>query len=341
MGLSRILAGSVELALEVQLRDLDIPQCHADIFVPQQLHQSRKTDTETDHLGSEAVPQLVGRDRAGAAGSLGGVSQCRSKGLVQSVMATTAGQQQVPAVGQAGGRRQSTQSQDASHDPSNVCVGRHQAFGVQFAYGDMQRPLVHTDLPQTVQREIDALADADSGGASEQQCIGRQVVGAAQFLLQQLIVLGRKRSWQVPGLRRKVVATDEVGRKAMAIGGQIVQQPAETDQKVGAGFITQGRLSLAQRAEPAKQMGIAAELAEPAHLRKGRADVGQEAASGATIAAHGVGTQSQSESLDVCFQDLFEAVSGLAHRIGEESKRVRFSMARAYSLQTSFGASWT
>jgi hypothetical protein len=35
MRLSRILAGSVELALQVLLRDLDIAQGHADILVPQ------------------------------------------------------------------------------------------------------------------------------------------------------------------------------------------------------------------------------------------------------------------------------------------------------------------
>ena len=55
---------------------------------------------------------------------------------------------------------------------------------MQFAERDMQRPLVRADLAQTVQRQIDAFADADSGGAREQERIGRQVVGAAQFLLQ-------------------------------------------------------------------------------------------------------------------------------------------------------------
>jgi len=33
----------------------------------------------------------------------------------------------------AGGGRGGTQSQDAGYDLSNVSVGRHQAFGVQFA----------------------------------------------------------------------------------------------------------------------------------------------------------------------------------------------------------------
>jgi len=121
--------------------------------------------------------------------------------------------------------------------------------------------------------------------------MGGQVVSAAQFLLQLLIVLERKRSWQVARWRREVLAADEVGGKRMAIGGQIIQQAAEADQKIGASFVAQRRLLLAQGAEPAEQMGIAAELAEPAHLRKGPAEVGQKATSGAAIGAHGIGTQ--------------------------------------------------
>ena len=77
----------------------------------------------------------------------------------------------------------------------------------------------------------------------------------------------------------------------MAMDSQIVQEAAETEQKIGSAFVAQRRFLLAQGAEPAEQMGIAAELAEAAHLRKGRAEVGQEAASSAAIAAHGIGTQ--------------------------------------------------
>jgi hypothetical protein len=46
----------------------------------------------------------------------------------------------------------------------------------------VQGPLVGTELPQAIQRQIDALADADSSGAGEQERIGREIVGAAQFV---------------------------------------------------------------------------------------------------------------------------------------------------------------
>ncbi len=72
MGLGRIAASGVELALQVLLGDLYITQGHADVFVTEQLHQSGKTDTQADHLRGIAVPQLVRRHRTGA-GSFSGL----------------------------------------------------------------------------------------------------------------------------------------------------------------------------------------------------------------------------------------------------------------------------
>jgi hypothetical protein len=114
-----------------------------------------------------------------------------------------------------------------------------------------------------------------------------------------------------------------------------------SEQKIDAGFVGQRRLFLAQGSEPGEQVGIAAELAEAAHARKRSVEKRQEAARDAAIAADGVGAQRQGESLDVSFEDLFEAVSGERHQFREESNAVRFSMARRYSLQTSWGASCT
>ena len=239
MRVGGMLAGCVELALQVLLGDLDVAHGHADIVVSQQLHESGKADTEAEHLRSESVAQAVRRDRAGAAGSISSIGKGREKSLVQSVMATGAGQKPARGVGQSCGRRGSTQSQDAGHDLSNGCVGRHPALGVQFADGDMQRPLVRTDLPQAVQRQIDTLADADSSGASEQQRMGRQVVSAAQFLLEKLIVLRRQRSGQIFWLRGKVLATNQAGLDGMSVGGQVLQQTAEVEQAMDTGFVAQ------------------------------------------------------------------------------------------------------
>jgi hypothetical protein len=79
--------------------------------------------------------------------------------------------------------------------------------------------------------------------------MGRQVVGAAEFVAEPLIVLGRKRPWQILGARREVLGADEVGRDGVAIGGQILQQTAQAQQIVGAGF--QRRILFTHRAKPA------------------------------------------------------------------------------------------
>jgi hypothetical protein len=44
------------------------------------------------------------------------------------------------------------------------------------------------DVAQTIKGQVDALSNADPGEACQQEGIRREVVGAAQFLLQSLIV---------------------------------------------------------------------------------------------------------------------------------------------------------
>jgi len=74
-------------------------------------------------------------------------------------------------------------------------------------------------LSKTVQREIDALTETDSRGASEQERMGRQVIGPAQFVAEKWIVLWRERSGQILGPWREVLATDEVRLDGIAVGG--------------------------------------------------------------------------------------------------------------------------
>jgi len=88
-------------------------------------------------------------------------------------------------------------------------------------------------------------------------------------------------------------------------------------------------------------MGIATELGESADLGKGSAKVTNEVAGNVLVFDHGERLQSQSQSLDLRFENLFEALSGLTHGTVGEVKGARRATARAYSRQTSCGASWT
>jgi len=186
-----------------------------------------------------------------------------------------------------------------------------------------------------------AFADADPGGADEQESIAGQVVGSAQFLLQALILLRLERSGQITRLRREVFATNEIGPKGMAVGGQIVQQPPETDGVVGAGFVTQRRLLFAQPAEPAEEIGITAELGGLANLWESRAEVSEKVARGTSIMDYRTSPHGQGERLQMRFKDPFEAGSEWIHERWEASSPFRFWRARVYSRQTSWGASWT
>jgi hypothetical protein len=89
-----------------------------------------------------------------------------------------------------------------------------------------------------------------------------------------LIVLQREGSGQIAGFGREVFATEKIGLNGVAVGGQIIQQPAETNEVIAESFVVQGRLSFTQPPEPAEQMRVAAQLREPAKLGEGGAEIG-------------------------------------------------------------------
>jgi hypothetical protein len=66
-----VLAGAVKLTLQVELDDFYIAHGHADVFVPQHLHERRQADPETHHFCCEGVPQPVWIYPAGAPRSPG------------------------------------------------------------------------------------------------------------------------------------------------------------------------------------------------------------------------------------------------------------------------------
>ena len=127
----------------------------------------------------------------------------------------------------------------------------------------------------------------------------------------------------------------------MTTGGQVVEQPAEAEQIVGARFVAQRRILFAQPAEPADDVWVPSELGEAVDPRKGGMEVVQETAGDASVIADGVASQGKGQRLDVRFKYLAETGFGLAHAMCAEARRVRLATARVYSRQTSWGASWT
>jgi hypothetical protein len=142
------------------------------------------------------------------------------------------------------------------------------------------------------------------------------------------------------GPQREILRKDQPGLEGMAGGSKVVEQAAEKDQVYAASLIGQGRILLAEATEPAEQMGIAAQLGELEHLREIRLKIGEEVMGGCSIVS--VRMRKNSEA---GVKDLREFLAGQSkrwvrsHPFWGGDKRIRFCTARAYSRQTSWGAS--
>src|SRR6516164_1629175 len=188
---------------------------------------------------------------------------------------------------------------------------------------------------------MDAFAEADSRSTDEQECMGVEIIGMEQFLLQELILLRGKWSRKIARFWREVFLTNEIGLNGVAVGSEIVQQPAELKKVTDASFVALGWLPFSQPAEPAEQMGIAAQLGDLAKLWEGGAEIRQKSARHVSIVVYRAGPKGKGERPNLCFEDQLQVGAALGHERWEESNALRFSMARVYSRQTSCGASST
>jgi len=171
----------------------------------------------------------------------------------------------------------------------------------------MQRPLVITQRPKTVQGEMDAFSETDPSETDQQQRIGVQAVSSPEFLLQQLIVLRGEWSGKVMLPRGKILGENQSGWQGMAVVGQVVEQAAELDEVSPASGIGQrGIILCAKTAEPTEQMGIATQLGEAAHLWESDTEIAKKVVERGSISQYGLGLQGCGESLDPIFQGAFE-----------------------------------
>ncbi len=92
-------------------------------------------------------------------------------------MAAEARQEEALGFSQAGRGSESAPGEKTGHDLPHILVGGNQTFRVQFADGNMNRPLVRSEFSQAVQSQVDTFSDADAGGPGEEEGItGRSSV---------------------------------------------------------------------------------------------------------------------------------------------------------------------
>ena len=74
--------------------------------------------------------------------------------------------------------------------------------------------------------------------------------------------MGRRgrRVWVAARVRREILGEDQVGLEGMAGSCHVVEQTSEGDEVDAARATGQRRILAAEAAEPAKQMGVTAEL---------------------------------------------------------------------------------
>src|SRR5229473_6253190 len=104
-----------------------------------------------------------------------------------------------------------------------------------------------------------------------------------------------------PRLWREILGEDQPGLQRMTRRGQVAEQAAENDQIDSARGRGQRRILFAQAAEPAEQMGIAAQLGDLEHLRKIGLEIGEEA-----MDRRSIGSVGSRKSLDAGVKDLLE-----------------------------------
>jgi len=107
--------------------------------------------------------------------------------------------------------------------------------------------------------------------------------------------------WGTPRLRREILAEDQPGLQRMTRRGQVAEQAAENHQIDSARGKGQRRILFAEVAEPAEQMGIAAQLGDLEHLRKIGLEIGEEA-----MDRRSIGSVGSRKSLDAGVKDLLE-----------------------------------
>ena len=214
---------------------------------------------------------------------------------------------------------------------------------MELAQRHVKHRLLLADLLQAIQGKIETFTDADSSSSYEAEGIGLQRVVLTELLLQALILVWGKRSGQVMVAKGEVLAANQIRGKGMTVVGQVTQQTAEQDQIQLAGCVAERRPLLAEKAEPAQQMRIATQLGGLMQVGEVGVKVSKESMHTRAIFLHRARPEGGGKPLNLGFQDLVQGRWQSLHGIlsGTGKVATRCWTARAYSRQTSWGASCT
>jgi len=189
----------------------------------------------------------------------------------------TSGSCQEPSIGQQ--RVEGAEEAQTLDEIAAEGIDGDHAFGLEFAEGNMDGPLVRPRGAQTVIRQVDALADAHARRAEQEEDISAEIVAAHELLLEELILLGGERSWQSVRRARDILAQQQVGQfSEMAGASQLMEDGAQREEPADAGCRCQRRILGAQVRHPSQDVRIALQLLDASDLRILGAQIDEEVA---------------------------------------------------------------
>jgi hypothetical protein len=125
------------------------------------------------------VSKLVRDDARPDADRGSDLMQCNSQIVAEPRAATRTGKEKA-----VNGRCiMGTQQLETVHNPTDEGIYGNETLCPQLAKGYMNGPLILADTAQTIERQIEALADAHPGVPEEQQCVADLIVTPQQLLL--------------------------------------------------------------------------------------------------------------------------------------------------------------
>lgn len=201
----------MKLALQIASSNVDVAHRHLGINVPEQLHERRQAYPCAYHLTGICVPELVRNDAGGDTDGSDNLGKVRTQLLDKGVLIARAGQE--PAVEREWIER--TEEAQTMNEFTDERVHRDHSLGLQLAERNVNRPSIRADIVEAVISKIGTFADAHSGVAQQQEDIGGQIIAAEQFLLNQLILLGRQGAWQPLRSTPDVLATDQMAKSGI------------------------------------------------------------------------------------------------------------------------------
>ena len=126
------------------------------------------------------MPELMRHDPGGEPEGMADLVQVIAKLMKDCLLAVPAGQQS-PVGGQRIERAKESQAMDKITDKR---IDGNHAFRFQFAEGDVYCPLIGAGGAETIEGEVDALANTHTRVTNQQKGVGAQIVASKELLLQ-------------------------------------------------------------------------------------------------------------------------------------------------------------